>query len=139
MYESPLEFHFWLLGWRGTGNQIWHRVGKRSRIPSYPGGVNLLHRVNYWLTLDLVASGWSYSTFLNMRAMCTSHSGAFKHTGFCNIGKGVASSKFCLNIAGDTPSYNRLFDAIASHCIPVINGYLQRHQTREVKRYCWAV
>ncbi|KAL1553488.1 hypothetical protein AAHA92_14157 [Salvia divinorum] len=57
MYESPLEFHFWLLGWRGTGNQIWHRVGKRSRIPSYPGGVNLLHRVNYWLTLDLVASG----------------------------------------------------------------------------------
>ncbi|CAN0829942.1 Probable arabinosyltransferase ARAD1 [Linum grandiflorum] len=30
------------------------------------------------------------------------------------------SSKFCLNIAGDTPSSNRLFDAIASHCVPVI-------------------
>ncbi|EHA8591740.1 putative arabinosyltransferase ARAD1 [Cocos nucifera] len=30
------------------------------------------------------------------------------------------SSKFCLNIAGDTPSSNRLFDAITSHCIPVI-------------------
>lgn len=30
------------------------------------------------------------------------------------------ASKFCLNIAGDTPSSNRLFDAIASHCIPVI-------------------
>jgi hypothetical protein len=29
-------------------------------------------------------------------------------------------SKFCLNIAGDTPSSNRLFDAIASRCIPVI-------------------
>lgn len=34
--------------------------------------------------------------------------------------QGMASSKFCLNIAGDTPSSNRLFDAIASHCVPVI-------------------
>lgn len=33
---------------------------------------------------------------------------------------GMHSSKFCLNIAGDTPSSNRLFDAIASHCVPVI-------------------
>lgn len=32
----------------------------------------------------------------------------------------MRSSKFCLNIAGDTPSSNRLFDAIVSHCIPVI-------------------
>ncbi|CAM8959035.1 unnamed protein product [Rhodiola kirilowii] len=33
---------------------------------------------------------------------------------------GMHNSKFCLNIAGDTPSSNRLFDAIASHCVPVI-------------------
>lgn len=32
----------------------------------------------------------------------------------------MGSSKFCLNIAGDTPSSNRLFDAIAAHCVPVI-------------------
>jgi len=32
----------------------------------------------------------------------------------------MGSSKFCLNIAGDTPSSNRLFDAIVSHCVPVI-------------------
>lgn len=32
----------------------------------------------------------------------------------------MRSSKFCLNIEGDTPSSNRLFDAIASHCVPVI-------------------
>lgn len=32
----------------------------------------------------------------------------------------MRASKFCLNIAGDTPSSNRLFDAIASHCVPVI-------------------
>lgn len=32
----------------------------------------------------------------------------------------MASSKYCLNIAGDTPSSNRLFDAIVSHCVPVI-------------------
>ncbi|KAK0598689.1 hypothetical protein LWI29_037035 [Acer saccharum] len=30
------------------------------------------------------------------------------------------ASKFCLNIAGDTPSSNRLFDAIVSHCVPII-------------------
>ncbi|KAG5027987.1 hypothetical protein JHK87_011501 [Glycine soja] len=32
----------------------------------------------------------------------------------------MALSKFCLNVAGDTPSSNRLFDAIVSHCVPVI-------------------
>ncbi|WJX53020.1 hypothetical protein P8452_39067 [Trifolium repens] len=34
--------------------------------------------------------------------------------------KGMRSSKFCLDPAGDTPSSCRLFDAIASHCVPVI-------------------
>lgn len=34
--------------------------------------------------------------------------------------QGMRLSKFCLNPAGDTPSSNRLFDAIASHCVPVI-------------------
>lgn len=29
-------------------------------------------------------------------------------------------SKFCLHPAGDTPSSCRLFDAIVSHCVPVI-------------------
>lgn len=29
-------------------------------------------------------------------------------------------SKFCLDPAGDTPSSCRLFDAIVSHCVPVI-------------------
>ncbi|KAL3684213.1 hypothetical protein R1sor_002235 [Riccia sorocarpa] len=33
---------------------------------------------------------------------------------------GMRSSKFCLHLAGDTPSSNRLFDAIVSHCVPVI-------------------
>lgn len=32
----------------------------------------------------------------------------------------MRSSKFCLNPAGDTPSSCRLFDAIVSHCIPII-------------------
>lgn len=46
--------------------------------------------------------------------------GSVQSNGINNAGKGMASSKFCLNIAGDTPSSNRLFDAIASHCVPVI-------------------
>ncbi|KAG8078898.1 hypothetical protein GUJ93_ZPchr0007g3121 [Zizania palustris] len=32
----------------------------------------------------------------------------------------MQSSKFCLHPAGDTPSSCRLFDAIVSHCVPVI-------------------
>lgn len=46
--------------------------------------------------------------------------GSVQAHGISKAGKGMASSKFCLNIAGDTPSSNRLFDAIASHCVPVI-------------------
>lgn len=34
--------------------------------------------------------------------------------------KGMRLSRFCLHPAGDTPSSCRLFDAIVSHCIPVI-------------------
>ncbi|XP_012065951.1 probable arabinosyltransferase ARAD1 isoform X2 [Jatropha curcas] len=34
--------------------------------------------------------------------------------------RGMHTSKFCLNPAGDTPSACRLFDAIVSLCIPVI-------------------
>lgn len=46
--------------------------------------------------------------------------GSIKGNGVNQAGQGMASSKFCLHIAGDTPSSNRLFDAIASHCVPVI-------------------
>lgn len=46
--------------------------------------------------------------------------GSVKGNGVHRAGQGMASSKFCLNIAGDTPSSNRLFDAIVSHCVPVI-------------------
>ncbi|CAI9278199.1 unnamed protein product [Lactuca saligna] len=34
--------------------------------------------------------------------------------------QGMRTSRFCLHPAGDTPSSNRLFDAIVSHCVPVI-------------------
>ncbi|KAL0404662.1 UNVERIFIED_CONTAM: putative arabinosyltransferase A [Sesamum radiatum] len=46
--------------------------------------------------------------------------GNIKGDGIDKATQGMHSSKFCLNIAGDTPSSNRLFDAIASHCVPVI-------------------
>lgn len=46
--------------------------------------------------------------------------GSVQRDGINNATQGMHSSKFCLNIAGDTPSSNRLFDAIASHCVPVI-------------------
>ena len=46
--------------------------------------------------------------------------GSVQAHGINQAGQGMGSSKFCLNIAGDTPSSNRLFDAIASHCVPVV-------------------
>ncbi|KAL2244230.1 probable arabinosyltransferase ARAD1 [Sesamum indicum] len=56
MYDLPPEFHFGLLGWKGSGNQTWPDVSEPKNIPSYPGALNLQHSVEYWLTLDLLAS-----------------------------------------------------------------------------------
>ncbi|EYU25911.1 hypothetical protein MIMGU_mgv1a009897mg [Erythranthe guttata] len=46
--------------------------------------------------------------------------GAASEEGFKASAEQMRSSKFCLHPAGDTPSSCRLFDAIVSHCIPVI-------------------
>ncbi|CAK7348256.1 unnamed protein product [Dovyalis caffra] len=59
MYDLPPEFHFGLLGWKGKANQTWPNVDSHSLIPPYPGGLNLQHSVEYWLTLDLLASNTS--------------------------------------------------------------------------------
>ncbi|MBA0736658.1 hypothetical protein Gogos_010182 [Gossypium gossypioides] len=242
MYDLPSEFHFGLLGWKGKLNQVWPEVNDPSRIPSYPGGLNLQHSIEYWLTLDLLSSNTpnvvrpctairvtnssqadiifvpffaslSYNRHSKLRGkekvsvnkmlqnklvkflttqnewkrfggkdhVIVAHhpnsmldargklgSAMFVLADFgrypseiANIekdiiapyrhvvrtipsadsapfdkrpilvffqgaiyrkdaGHGMASSKFCLNIAGDTPSSNRLFDAIVSHCVPVI-------------------
>lgn len=56
MYDLPPEFHFGLLGWKGNENQTWPSANDRNRIPPYPGGLNLQHSAEYWLTLDLLAS-----------------------------------------------------------------------------------
>ncbi|KAI5057462.1 hypothetical protein GOP47_0027477 [Adiantum capillus-veneris] len=47
-------------------------------------------------------------------------SGHFNSQGPKGVTSGMRSAKFCLHLAGDTPSSNRLFDAISSHCVPVI-------------------
>ncbi|KAG8379188.1 hypothetical protein BUALT_Bualt07G0062300 [Buddleja alternifolia] len=274
MYDLPPKFHFGLLGWKGSANQTWPNVSHRNKIPSYPGGLNLQHSNEYWLTLDLLSSttenvvrpcsairvhnsseadivfvpffsSLSYNRnskrqgkqkgnydrllqeelveFLHSRNEWKSLDGRdhlivahhpnsllfarkilsscmfvlsdfgrypskianlekdviapYKHmvrtiadeksasfderrilvyfqgaiyrkdggairqvlyqllkdekdvhftfgsvrsNGINEAGRGMVSSKFCLNIAGDTPSSNRLFDAIASHCVPVI-------------------
>ncbi|KAI3983122.1 hypothetical protein MKX01_030844 [Papaver californicum] len=66
MYDLPPEFHFGLLSWKGEGDQIWPDVGTRDQIPRYPGGLNLQHSIEYWLTLDLLAS-----TTLNVARPCS--------------------------------------------------------------------
>lgn len=56
MYDLPPEFHFGLLGWKGSRNKMWPNVNEPSQIPRYPGGLNLQHSIEYWLTLDLLSS-----------------------------------------------------------------------------------
>lgn len=56
LYDLPPEFHFGLLGWKGKSHQIWPDISTPSKIPSYPGGLNLQHSMEYWLTLDLLSS-----------------------------------------------------------------------------------
>lgn len=56
MYDLPPEFHFGLLDWRGSVNQVWPDVSNLNQVPSYPGGLNLQHSIEYWLTLDLLSS-----------------------------------------------------------------------------------
>ncbi|KAE8699233.1 transcription factor DIVARICATA-like [Hibiscus syriacus] len=271
MYDLDPEFHFGLLNWKPQGGRVWPDI--LTEIPPYPGGLNLQHSIEYWLTLDLLASeisdnpnnrvvirvqnsseadlifvpffsSLSYNRFskvnphqtkswnkvlqaklvkwltaqkewkmsggrdhvilshhpnsmidarmqlwpaifvladfgrypLNIanvdkdviapyRHMVKSYAndtsdfdsrktllffqgsiyrkdggfarqelfyllkdeedvhfsfGSLKNDGVNKASQGMHSSKFCLNIAGDTPSSSRLFDAIASHCVPVI-------------------
>ncbi|PON66272.1 Exostosin-like [Parasponia andersonii] len=54
MYDLSPEFHFGLLGWEPKGNGVWPDL--RNKVPDYPGGLNLQHSIEYWLTLDLLAS-----------------------------------------------------------------------------------
>lgn len=54
MYDLPPQFHFALLGWKDRKPKIWPDT--RSEVPEYPGGLNLQHSVEYWLTLDLLNS-----------------------------------------------------------------------------------
>ncbi|KAK4264187.1 hypothetical protein QN277_025396 [Acacia crassicarpa] len=56
MYDLPPEFHFGILGWKGSKNQTWPHVDDPKQVPSYPGGLNLQHSPEYWLTLDLLSS-----------------------------------------------------------------------------------
>ncbi|KAK8476096.1 hypothetical protein V6N13_042463 [Hibiscus sabdariffa] len=272
MYDLDPEFHFRLLNWKPQGGRVWPDI--RTEIPPYPGGLNLQHSVEYWLTLDLLDSeisdnpnnrvairvqnsseadlifvpffsSLSYNRFSKVRRhrkrsrrnkvlqsklvkfvtaqkewkmsggrdhIILAHHpnsmlyarmqlwpavfvladfgrypfyianvdkdviapyrhmirnyvndssdfdsrptllffqgsiyrkdggyarqelfyllkdekdvhfsfGSLKKHGVNKASRGMHSSKFCLNIAGDTPSSNRLFDAIASHCVPVI-------------------
>ncbi|KAM2466514.1 probable arabinosyltransferase ARAD1 [Malus sylvestris] len=54
MYDLPPEFHFGLLNWKPESSSVWPDL--QTKIPAYPGALNLQHSIEYWLTLDLLAS-----------------------------------------------------------------------------------
>ncbi|XP_010683478.2 probable arabinosyltransferase ARAD1 [Beta vulgaris subsp. vulgaris] len=60
MYDLPPEFHFGLLDWKPEGSSVWPDI--RTHVPTYPGGLNLQHSIEYWLTLDLLFSEYSGSS-----------------------------------------------------------------------------
>lgn len=61
MYDLPPEFHFELLDWKASdGSVVWPDI--RTKIPSYPGALNLQHSIEYWMILDLLSSEFSDST-----------------------------------------------------------------------------
>ena len=55
MYDLPPKFHFGLLDWNPKNSEKWPDIF-RDTIPIYPGGLNLQHSAEYWLTLDLLSS-----------------------------------------------------------------------------------
>ncbi|GFP82060.1 probable arabinosyltransferase arad1 [Phtheirospermum japonicum] len=57
MHDLPYQFHFGLMGWRSMGWAAWPDI--RAEVPEYPGGLNLQHSIEYWLTLDLLSSEFS--------------------------------------------------------------------------------
>ncbi|KAK4770109.1 hypothetical protein SAY87_030641 [Trapa incisa] len=63
MYDLPPEFHFGLLDWKAgggdTGRKVWPDI--QGKVPSYPGGLNMQHSIEYWLTLDLLYSEFASS------------------------------------------------------------------------------
>ncbi|XP_038724623.1 probable arabinosyltransferase ARAD1 [Tripterygium wilfordii] len=60
LYDLHPEFHFELLDWKPSGESVWPDI--RTKILDYPGGLNLQHSIEYWLTLDLLASELPGST-----------------------------------------------------------------------------
>ncbi|XP_031126173.1 probable arabinosyltransferase ARAD1 isoform X3 [Ipomoea triloba] len=60
MYDLPPEFHFGLLDWKPEGNNVWPDI--RTKVPRYPGGLNVQHSIEYWLTLDLLYSEFVENT-----------------------------------------------------------------------------
>lgn len=54
MYDLPPEFHFGLLDWKPKRDTVWPDIS--TQIPHYPGGLNLQHSIEFWLTMDLLAS-----------------------------------------------------------------------------------
>ena len=70
MYDMPPEFHFGLLGWAppsGDAGAVWPDV-RGGAAPRYPGGLNQQHSVEYWLTLDLLASSSAVTCGVAVRA-----------------------------------------------------------------------
>ncbi|GKB63106.1 ribonuclease H-like domain-containing protein [Tanacetum coccineum] len=109
-------------------NSVQHHRTKHTEIDIHfvcdlvaAGQVRVLHVPSRYQFADIFTKGLPSALFEEFRYSLSVRSPLALTVGECEgINAGIRSSKFCLHPAGDTPSSNRLFDAIMSHCVPVI-------------------
>ncbi|XP_060177169.1 probable arabinosyltransferase ARAD1 [Lycium barbarum] len=90
MYDLPPQFHFELLGWKAEGKIVWPDI--RKMVPNYPGGLNLQHSIEYWLTLDLLLS--EFADDLNGRSAIRVHNSSEADVIFVPFFSSVCYNRF---------------------------------------------
>lgn len=103
MYDLPSVFHFDLLNWKNkVGNSVWPDV--RVEVPEYPGGLNLQHSIEYWLTLDLLSS--QYADDLKGRSAVRVHNSSEADVVFVPFFSSISYNRFTKKMLKGNKSIN---------------------------------
>ncbi|XP_016481493.1 putative arabinosyltransferase ARAD1 [Nicotiana tabacum] len=104
MYNLPPQFHFELLGWKAEEKSVWPDI--RNTIPEYPGGLNLQHSIEYWLTLDLLSS--EFADNLDGRSAIRVHNSSEADVVFVPFFSSISYNRFSKLKPGQKTSTNAL-------------------------------
>lgn len=104
MYDLPSEFHFGLLGGKAKLNDVWPDI--QNNVPEYPGGLNLQHSIEYWLTLDLLYSEFAVDSRGRTAVRVTNSSEA--DVVFVPFFSSVSYNRFSKTVQNENKSVNTL-------------------------------